>query len=89
MSIRPQKDGGRLLFEATPFGDYSIKIDRSVTEAKIVDDDGQVVGTATVKIKTPPPPGATLRKPEPIPDDYDPNTQKRGCCDPPDPSMRR
>ena len=34
-------------------------------------------------------PAPPQRPPMPIPEGFDPATERRGCCDPPDPSMRR
>ena len=97
-SFKPTMTGGRILEGEDEHGRYSIEWDvagalKHATPShhgQVLQDDtpfgkyrvewdlfGRLI-TAHLEFDTPE-----------IPDDYRPSRHKRGCCDPPDPSMRR
>jgi hypothetical protein len=49
-----------------------------LAKACVVSEDGSLVTVDVEHVAYP-----KARPTHPIPDDYDPSTQKRGCCDPP------
>ena len=53
MKFTPTINGGRLLAGDTPFGLFSIQVDESVVDAKIINRHDRIVGAATVIIRDP------------------------------------
>ncbi len=60
---------------------YTIEVDLALGHRDLYDHAGKKIGYVNIY--------PNHRPPMPIPDDYDPATQRRGCCDPPDPGVRR
>ena len=89
-SVMPRRGDERDIRGSTDLGDFHIVYWESCEDVRLVASDGRLIGMANLAVKTPKDYAKLFhRLPASSIEGFDPKSELTGCCDPPDPSMRR